>query len=226
MLCFSNLPAKSGINGTVNRYDDFHAVHNNQTPNIHWVGHFILWHRYFTASYEKALIDECGLSFGQPYWNWSLDVSSTNFSSVAVYSNPVFDPETGFGGNGPYLEATAAQNPFNFTGRTGGGCVTDGPFTNTSFMVNFPGPSVCLTRDFMPHVMNEFAQQSLVDEVVASKDYTAFAKAVENVPDFDFPNIHGSGHFGVGGALGTIGDAYNSPGGEIPRCEMAVVVLK
>lgn len=62
--------------------------------------------------------------------------------------------------------------------------------------------------------MNTFAQQSLVDVVLATSDYTAFARAIENVPTFDQPNIHGSGHFGVGGALGTIGDAYNSPGGE------------
>jgi tyrosinase len=66
-----------------------------------------------TAMYEKALIEECGLPFGQPYWDWSLDVSTTNESSTAVYSSPVFDPVTGFGGNGPYLEASAAVNVFN-----------------------------------------------------------------------------------------------------------------
>jgi tyrosinase len=163
--------------------------------------------------YEKALRNECGYTGGQPYWDWSLDVSSTNSSSMAVYSNPVFDPITGFGGNGPYLDATAEQNVFGLTGRTGGGCVQDGPFTNSSFMVNYPGPPVCLTRDFIPTIMNTFAQQSLVDGVLSQPDYTTFAKAIENVPDFNYPNIHGSGHFGVGGVLGTIGDAYNSPGG-------------
>lgn len=89
----------------------------------------------------------------------------------------------------------------------------DGPFTQDQFTVNVPTPH-CLTRDFIPTLMNTFAQQSLVDVVLATSDYTAFARAIENVPTFDQPNIHGSGHFGVGGALGTIGDAYNSPGGE------------
>lgn len=89
----------------------------------------------------------------------------------------------------------------------------DGPFTVDQFTVNVPTPQ-CLTRDFTPTIMNSFAQQSLVDVVLATPDYTAFARAIENVPSFDQPNIHGSGHFGVGGALGTIGDAYNSPGGK------------
>lgn len=62
--------------------------------------------------------------------------------------------------------------------------------------------------------MNYFAQQVLVDHVLSQPDYTSFAFAIENVPSFDQPNIHGSGHFGVGGVLGTIGDAYNSPGGK------------
>lgn len=34
VLCLTKKKAISGISGTVNRYDDFHAVHNNQTPNI------------------------------------------------------------------------------------------------------------------------------------------------------------------------------------------------
>ena len=60
--------------------------------------------------------------------------------------------------------------------------------------------------------MNNFAAQANVDVVMAQPDYTAFAKQIENEPVFSIPNIHGSGHFGVGGVLGTIGDAYNSPG--------------
>ncbi|ETS85172.1 hypothetical protein PFICI_03197 [Pestalotiopsis fici W106-1] len=210
--CLTTKPAISGFSAAINRFDDHQAVHSDQTPTIHWVGHFILWHRYFVATYEKALRDECGYTGGQPYWNWSLDVSSVNdTNSTAVFSSPVFDPETGFGGNGPYVETNSTNNPFNLTSRTGGGCVMDGPFTQDQFTVNVPSPH-CLTRDFIPPIMNGWAQQSLVDQVLATEDYTAFARAVENVPSFDQPNIHGGGHFGVGGALGTIGDANNSPG--------------
>lgn len=88
-----------------------------------------------------------------------------------------------------------------------------GPFAYPDFKVNVPSTG-CLKRDFTPWIMNYFAQQSLVDHVLSQADYTSFAFAIENVPSFDQPNIHGSGHFGVGGVLGTIGDAYNSPGGK------------
>jgi tyrosinase len=63
--------------------------------------------------------------------------------------------------------------------------------------------------------MNTFAQQSLVDHVQSQPDYTSFARALENIPAFTEPNIHGSGHFGVGGVLGTIGNQYESPGGTL-----------
>lgn len=88
-----------------------------------------------------------------------------------------------------------------------------GPFIFPDFKVNVPSTG-CLKRDFTPWIMNYFAQQVLVDHVLSQPDYTSFAFAIENVPSFDQPNIHGSGHFGVGGVLGTIGDAYNSPGGK------------
>ncbi|KAI7781608.1 Di-copper centre-containing protein [Diaporthe eres] len=211
VLCLQDISAKSGFEPAKNRFDDFQAIHSNQTPNIHWVGHFILWHRYFVATYEKALREECGYEGGQPYWGWSLDASLTNNGSTAIYETAIFDPTYGFGGNGPYVEATAEQNPLNITGHTGGGCVTAGPFTYPGFKINVPSTG-CLKRDFTPWIMNYFAQQALVDHVTSQPDYTSFAFAIENVPSFDQPNIHGSGHFGVGGVLGTIGDAYNSPG--------------
>ncbi|GME24316.1 Di-copper centre-containing protein [Neofusicoccum parvum] len=210
VFCLTRKPAVSGLNGTINRFDDHHAVHSDQTPSIHWVGHFALWHRYFVATYERALREECGYRGAQPYWNWSTDASADQ-NSTTIFETEVFDALTGFGGNGPWVEATAEQNPLNLTGRTGGGCVADGPFAYPAFRVNVGLPG-CLKRDFTPWVMNSFARQELVDYVVGQPDYASFAYALENIPSFDEPNIHGSGHFGVGGVLGTIGDAANSPG--------------
>jgi tyrosinase len=79
------------------------------------------------------------------------------------------------------------------------------------FMLNFPTRD-CLRRDFIPTIMNTFADAKLVQKVLAQPDYTSFARTLEGVPTFDQPNIHGSGHFGVGGVLGTAGNAANSPG--------------
>ncbi|KAL2863121.1 tyrosinase family protein [Aspergillus lucknowensis] len=209
--CLTTKDSISGLEGAVNRFDDFQAVHSSQTPSIHWVGHFALWHRYFVATYEKALREECGYTGAQPYWNWSKD-ASTDSESAAIFETEIFDSCHGFGGNGAYVEITdPAENPFNLTGRTGGGCVQDGPFTSDKFMLNHPERG-CLKRDFIPWIMNTFAQQSLVDHVQSQPDYTSFARALENIPAFTEPNIHGSGHFGAGGVLGTLGNQYESPG--------------
>ena len=76
VLCLTKKNAISGVAKALNRFDDHEAVHNIQTPYIHWVGHFILWHRYFVATYEKALRAECGYLGGQPYVTISNKLSS------------------------------------------------------------------------------------------------------------------------------------------------------
>jgi tyrosinase len=115
---------------------------------------------------------------------------------MRTFESSVFFAENGFGGNGPFVEATPEQNPLNITGHTGGGCVSDGPFVSSAFMLNFPDPK-------------------LVQNVLDQPDYTSFAYAVEGTPSFAARNIHGSAHFGVGGVLGTCGNAANSPGDPI-----------
>ena len=210
VLCLTTKKAKSGIPGTVNRFDDHHAVHDKQTPYIHFVGHFILWHRYFVATYEKALRSECGYTGGQPYWDWSLDGDASNPQSTRPTKSPVFDPITGFGGNGIRVVATPQQNPFNLTS-TGGGCVQDGPFVASKFMVNYPGPAECLRRDFIPAFLNTWTDPKLVANLLNQPTYEAFDRALEGQATFAVPNLHGSGHFGVGGVLGQAGNAANSP---------------
>lgn len=146
------------------------------------------------------------------YWDWSLDAEPSKLNSTKPFETAISDAHNGFGGNGIYVAPTPDQNPLNITGGTGGGCVTSGPFTPPNFTVNFPTAD-CLRRDFIPWIMNSFADPKLVQHVLAQADYTSFARAIENIPSFDEPNIHGGGHFGVGGVLGTIGNAANSPGG-------------
>ncbi|OAL02417.1 Di-copper centre-containing protein [Phaeosphaeriaceae sp. SRC1lsM3a] len=212
--CLTRKEAKSGVPGAINRFDDHQGVHMQQKPQIHWVGHFLLWHRYFVATYEKALRDECGYKGGQPYWDWSLDAQPQNLNSTRWFNSEIFDPNTGFGGNGARVIATPAQNRLNITGSTGGGCVQSGPFTADKFTVNLPTPH-CLARDFVPWIINQMADPKLVEEVLAQPDYTAIAATVEKKQSFTPPNIHASGHFGVGGILGTMGNAAESPGDPI-----------
>jgi len=212
--CLTHKQAKSGIPGAINRYDDHQGVHMLQKPQIHWVGHFLLWHRYFVATYEKALRDECGYKGGQPYWDWSLDARPKDFNSMKPFDIDLFDPKTGFGGNGHRVVATPQQNRLNITGSTGGGCVKNGPFAPPNFMLHLPTTTGdhCLTRDFTPNLLNRFADPKLIDELMAQPDYTSVARTVEKEQNFIKLNVHASGHFGVGGILGTMGNAAESPG--------------
>ncbi|KAK7941478.1 uncharacterized protein PG986_013865 [Apiospora aurea] len=213
VMCLTMTESKSGIARAINRFDDHQAVHSVQTPNIHWVGHFMLWHRYLVATYEKALREECGYEGGQPYWDWSLDARPHDPDSLSAFPDTVFGPGAySFGGNGDLVAPSPEQNPLNLTGGTGGGCVRDGAFTPDRFRVNYGPDPGCLKRDFVPWILNSFADPARVAEVLDQPDYASFARSVEKVPTFDQPNIHGSGHFGVGGVLGTIGNAENSPG--------------
>lgn len=87
-----------------------------------------------------------------------------------------------------------------------------GPFAPPQFMLNVPTPH-CLARDFVPWVVNRMAAHKVVDEVLAQPDYTSIARAVEKERSFNPSNIHASGHFGIGGIQGTMGNAAESPGG-------------
>jgi tyrosinase len=78
-------------------------------------------------------------------------------------------------------------------------------------MLNFPTRD-CLRRDFIPWVMNTFPDPALVQKVLDQPDYTSMAREMEGIPSFAQPNIHGGGHFGIGGVLGNAGNAANSPG--------------
>lgn len=135
---------------------------------------------------------------------------------MAIFETEIFDSKSGFGGNGkPFLPATTAENPFNLTSRTGGGCVQDEPFRKGRFFLNVgqpKGQSDCLRREWIPEILNYFAHQSLIDHVESQPDYSSFARALETIPSFSQPNIHGSDHFGVGGVLGTLGNSSHSPG--------------
>ena len=80
--------------GARTRYDDFVAVHINQTLTIHGTANFLSWHCYFLWTYEQALRTECAYTGYQPYWNWG----KTAFDPL---NSPMYDGSaTSMGGNG------------------------------------------------------------------------------------------------------------------------------
>jgi tyrosinase len=184
------------------------------------------------AVYERALRDECGLTTAHPYvsssghfslsltiiflsyWDWTLDTHS----SAQFTQSPVFDATFGFGGNGPYLPSPPGSPPgFEVPGRTGGGCVANGPF---STMVVRMGPADdmtgnprCLHRDLSPTFATQFLNEGITEDTISKSDYGHFMRAVEGETNFEHSGIHGGGHYGVGGTLGEMGDLFNSPSG-------------
>jgi len=163
-------------------------------------------HRYYLATYETALRKKCGYTGAQPYWDWEVD----NNSGLDMADWDIFSDTTGFGGNGPFVNYTADQNPFSIPDLSGGGCVPKGPFTWPGFSVNL-GPfnstsynPRCLVRDFSRPLMS-WGNQANINWVWDTSDYGWFVHRLENVPVFTIANIHGAGHFGVGGARGQWG---------------------
>jgi tyrosinase len=47
-------------------YDDFAYTHVQDGAKSHYAGAFLAWHRYFIHLYEKALIEQCGLTIPLP----------------------------------------------------------------------------------------------------------------------------------------------------------------
>lgn len=177
--------------GAISRYDDLVATHINQTMSIHFVGHFLPWHRLFTAYYEKLLRDECGYRGGQPYWDWTLDTPASEF-----IASPLFDAVYGFGGNGPQVSPyNASKN--EVPGRTGGGCVKDGPFRNMTVhlgpFASLARTDQCLKRDLAPEYAATYLARNKLDLVLAQKDYGWFARTLEGGTSFEQSQIHAGG---------------------------------
>ncbi|EWC43835.1 hypothetical protein DRE_07279 [Drechslerella stenobrocha 248] len=213
LLTKSAFTPQSLVPGAVSRYDDVVSTHQDQTFSIHYVGHFIPWHRYATWTVETMLQTECGYSKGMPYWDWDLDVGKGN---QKFFDSPLWDTdEAGFGGNGDFIPMAEGGFP-PVPGRTGGGCVNGGAFQNMS--VNL-GPadskalnSRCLTRDFSPYFAGRYLQKNETARALTATNFYVFDDLVEGGPSYDASGIHGGGHYGIGGNLGTMGDLYLSPG--------------
>ncbi|KAF2491927.1 Di-copper centre-containing protein [Lophium mytilinum] len=211
--CLKTKPALTSrdFSGVRSRFDDFLATHINNTDFIHFVGHFQPWHRWFVAQYEKELQVTCGYTGAQPYWDWTKDATEALFPYA-----PVFDATYGFGGNGPFIDSSNDPDVFlHIPGKTGGGCVLDGPFLNWTVNMG-PGFSTaynprCMTRDLSPSFASQKLNSAVVAKTLAGKTFQAFDIQVQGTTTVEGITYHGGGHLGVGGDLGVIGDIYASP---------------
>jgi len=220
------------VPGAKSRFDDFVAVHINQTLSIHGTANFLSWHRFFTWTYEQALRSECSYAGYQPYWNWGK-------SALDPIHSPYFDgTDTSMGGNGEYEAHNCT--PALPTGLNcippgeGGGCVTTGPFKDMTVNMGPIAPTLaepevvpaaslyaynprCLKRDISPWVSSRWTTDRNSSDLITgsgsgsgSGDIVAFQTAMQG----DFANgvygVHTGGHFTIGGDPG--GDLFTSPG--------------
>jgi tyrosinase len=158
-------------------YDDFAYTHVQDGAKSHYAGAFLAWHRYFIHLYEKALIEQCGLTIPLPYWDWSLD--STDLSASPIWNNL-----TGFGGNGDLSGDITLY---------GGRCVADGPFAHTwrhwlyqqldeNDWILLARPH-CLSRGFKKteHVddLQSRVSPDQIEETLQQQNYTDFFNRLE-----------------------------------------------
>ncbi|PSN62011.1 Di-copper centre-containing protein [Corynespora cassiicola Philippines] len=186
--------------GVQNHFEDFLGTHILQANDMHYV----------------AEIRACGFEGGQPYWDWTLDGNSTD----DFLNSEIFDPETGFGGNGEFVPGTVENPspdipttmegvPLDVSDRSGGGCIPNGPFANMTIHMG-PGESTsfyewCVRRDFVPSIFLEATSQEALEAAMSHPDFGFFSQGTEI-------SNHAAGHLGVGGLYGTLTDVWASPG--------------
>ncbi|KAK7984787.1 hypothetical protein PG996_005974 [Apiospora saccharicola] len=216
--CLTSSPSKldqTKYPGAKTRFDDFVAVHINQTMTIHGTGNFLSWHRYYTWAYEQALRNECGYNGTQPYWNWARWTTD-------IETSPLFDgSDLSMSGNG---EKIAHQGLIGVPTGNGGGCVQTGPFKNMTVNLGPISPAIspapkanprrdgfgynprCLRRDISNQLSSRYlTAQSVVNLITQSPGIALFQNTMQALN-----NVHTSGHFTIAGD--PAGDFYVSPG--------------
>ena len=133
--------------------------------------------------------------------------------------SPVFDPTTGFGGNGvpgtytlPKDEAGTSKffDPESFVG-----CVADGPFHSYTVRLG-PGKLItdhCLVRGINSTYMQYFTP-SAVANATSLPSFEQFRIELEGMPITPTHKMHDGGHLSVGGEMSNF---YSSPAGQCAK---------
>jgi len=157
-------------------YDDFPWLHSQIRGFIHDTAAFLSWHRYFIHVYESALRDQCGYTGHLTYWNWGLDWED-------ITKSPVWDTETGFGGNG-HGEIAVGD----------GRCLTDGPFANfQALYFGAKNQTHCLSRGFRSGAdldveCGQKIRPDALEKVLRLPDYDALNIGIEHGPHDAIPH--------------------------------------
>ncbi|KAI1294328.1 hypothetical protein F5Y03DRAFT_387695 [Xylaria venustula] len=169
-LCLMAAPPRADVLGAENVWDELTYAHAAQSDYIRNVGAFLPFHRYMLAAHATLLEEECGYRGPIPY-----DVG-------AIAQATIFDPITGFGGNGSGASS----------------CITDGPFVNAALRIedDLSAGSYCLSRAFNEADFDKAAQAN-VDACLTMTDFV-------NASDCIGGNLLFGGHAGVNGVMASL----------------------
>ncbi|POS73933.1 hypothetical protein DHEL01_v207667 [Diaporthe helianthi] len=236
--CLMKLPPQSDktrFPGAMSRFDDFVAYHMTHAMDLHSNYYLFGAHKYYVYLYEQALRDECGYTGYQPYMNYD------RYSNDPINS-PLFNGNaSSMGGNG---EPDSRYKGVSQPGRTpniiksggGGGCVTEGPFSD--MVVNLGPTAMSTALDLVPKnprsdgtganprclrrdVNHNAAMGAKADRAFSlindNKEMNGFYNQLLGTPvpkNDSFPwGIHTAGHYVA--AVDPGGDAMTSPGDPI-----------
>lgn len=173
-------PTQLNIEGTQNRWDEIQWAHIVQSNDIHGVGQFLPWHRYYMRAHELLLQQECNYTGGQPYWDEQRESDAGPIEDASVWGTGDLSFGTG--------------------GREGDGCVVDGPFANTTLRLDQAWgvtlhDEYYLSRNFTAEYWS-WANSTYANDCYASTNYGDAWECYVATP-------HSSAHLAVSGTVRT-----------------------
>ncbi|QRV80132.1 tyrosinase [Ceratobasidium sp. AG-Ba] len=157
----------------VTLFDRYPSVHSDLFGQVHYVAQFLPWHRWFL--YLRRLdLQDCGYTGPTPYWDWTID-------SPKLSSSDIWDPTTGFGGNGNKGSSSH--------------CVENGPYAN--FQLTYPNRH-CLARRFnngnvrsgvLGTMQASQYSSSMIRRVLGNDNYIDFSNDLEEIPHDAIHNV-------------------------------------
>ena len=132
----------------------------------------------------------------------------------SISKSPIFDPDTGFGGDGVPGTYTVPLDPTNTSllfPYAYIGCVQDGPFANYTLRLG-PGKFItthCLARG-VNNTMSPYLNSTAVAHLMTMSTFQEFRIELEGMPVTLDHRTHDGGHLSIGGDMSNL---YSSPGG-------------
>ncbi|KAJ3517027.1 hypothetical protein NMY22_g14059 [Coprinellus aureogranulatus] len=208
--CLQALPPTNPGQVATSRFEEYLGTHIAVTRRVHLVGQFLPWHRNFVNLYTKELRHKCHYKGPMPFWDWSRDGDN---EGVPIAQSPIFDPVTGFGGDGvpgTYTLPSGNLSTVNAP-RAYRGCVMDGPFAASNFTLHL-GPGELMTQHCLVRGINETWRVGMTSEVLNRQlDLKTFDELRLAIDNSTVPGMHWITHSPIGGEMTNVWSSPSDP---------------